>query len=161
MAIPVESFFLDPEGEGTLHQRVQRLVAEGILSGRFQPGEKLPSSRKLARHLGVSRITVTNAYTELVADEYLISRGRSGYFVSRSAPTPPAFDLPRRWAAPGSTGRAPSGGASAPRRTRCARRIGRTIPTLHLRPGRPNAVFAPDMAAMRACRRLGSAISRC
>lgn len=96
MAIPVESFFLDPEGEGTLQQRVQRLVAEGILSGRFQPGERLPSSRKLAGHLGVSRITVTNAYTELVADEYLWSRGRSGYFVSDSAPTPPDFALPER-----------------------------------------------------------------
>ncbi len=93
MAIPVDSFFLDPEAEGTLQQKVQRLVAEGVLAGRFQPGEKLPSSRKLADHLGVSRITVTNAYTELVADDYLNSRGRSGYFVSETAPTPPAFDL--------------------------------------------------------------------
>ncbi len=94
MSIPVESFFLDPEAEGTLQQKVQRLVAEGILSGRFRAGEKLPSSRKLAQHLGISRITVTNAYTELVADDYLNSRGRSGYFVSDTAPTPPAFDLP-------------------------------------------------------------------
>jgi GntR family transcriptional regulator/MocR family aminotransferase len=96
MSIPVESFFLDPEAEGTLQQKVQRLVAEGILSGRFRPGEKLPSSRKLAQHLGISRITVTNAYTELVADDYLNSRGRSGYYVSQTAPAPPAFDLPGR-----------------------------------------------------------------
>jgi len=96
MPIPVESFFLDAQAEGTLQQKVQRLVAEGILSGRFRPGEKLPSSRKLALHLGISRITVTNAYTELVADDYLNSRGRSGYFVSDTAPTPPDFDLPGR-----------------------------------------------------------------
>ena len=96
MPIPVDSFFLDPQAEGTLQQKVQRLVAEGILSGRFRPGEKLPSSRKLALHLGISRITVTNAYTELVADDYLNSRGRSGYFVSGTAPTPPDFDLPGR-----------------------------------------------------------------
>lgn len=96
MPIPVESFFLDAQAEGTLQQKVQRLVAEGILSGRFRPGEKLPSSRKLAVHLGISRITVTNAYTELVADDYLISRGRSGYFVSDTAPTPPEFDLAGR-----------------------------------------------------------------
>jgi len=67
------------------------MVAEGILSGRFRRGEKLPSSRKLAKHLGVSRITVTLAYTELVASDYLTSRGRSGYFVSDTAPEPPSF----------------------------------------------------------------------
>lgn len=94
MSIPVDSFYLDPDVEGTLQQKVQRLVAEGILEGRFRPGEKLPSSRKLARHLGISRITVTNAYTELLADDYLNSRGRSGYFVSKTAPAPASFDPP-------------------------------------------------------------------
>jgi GntR family transcriptional regulator/MocR family aminotransferase len=67
------------------------MIAQGILSGRFQRGEKLPSTRKLAAHLGVSRITVTIAYTELLANDYLSSRGRSGYFVSENAPVPPAF----------------------------------------------------------------------
>ena len=53
MAIPVESFFLSPSEAGTLQARIQQMVAEGILDGRFQRGEKLPSTRKLARHLGV------------------------------------------------------------------------------------------------------------
>ena len=88
--IPTESFLLQPT-EGTLQSRIQQMVAEGILSGRFRPGERLPSSRKLAAHLGVSRITVTLAYTELVADDYLVARGRSGYFVSENAPQPPDF----------------------------------------------------------------------
>ena len=91
MSISVETFFLDPAGEGTLQARIQQMVAQGILAGRFRPGERLPSSRKMAQHLGVSRITVTLAYTELVADDYLTSRGRSGYFVSDNAPEPPAF----------------------------------------------------------------------
>lgn len=89
MPIAVETFFLDPSFEGTLQQHIQQLVAAGILSGRFRPGEKLPSSRKLAQHLGVSRITVTLAYNELIADDYLTSAGRSGYFVSDNAPEPP------------------------------------------------------------------------
>ena len=89
MPIAVETFFLDPAFEGTLQQQIQQLVAEGILSGRFRAGEKLPSSRKLAAHLGVSRITVTLAYNELMADDYLSSAGRSGYFVSENAPEPP------------------------------------------------------------------------
>ncbi len=98
MAISVETFFLDPDAEGTLQAQIQQMIAEGILSGRFRKGEKLPSSRKLARHLGVSRITVTLAYTELQASDYLESRDRSGYFVSRNAPEPPQFPArhPRR-----------------------------------------------------------------
>lgn len=89
--IPVETFFLNPSAQGTLQARIQQMVAEGILSGRFRHGEKLPSTRKMAQHLGVSRITVTLAYTELLASDYLVSRGRSGYFVSENAPEPPDF----------------------------------------------------------------------
>ncbi|MDG1067009.1 MAG: GntR family transcriptional regulator, partial [Sulfitobacter sp.] len=66
MALPVETFFLKPDAQGTLQSQIQQMIAQGILSGRFQRGEKLPSTRKLALHLGVSRITVTIAYTELL-----------------------------------------------------------------------------------------------
>ncbi len=93
MAIPAEAFFLSPGAAGTLQQQIQEMVAGGILRGRFRPGERLPSSRGLARHLGVSRITVTLAFTELVANDYLTARGRSGYYVSDSAPSHPGFDL--------------------------------------------------------------------
>lgn len=94
MAIPVETFHLSPNAQGTLQARIQQVVAEGILAGRFRKGEKLPSTRKLAQHLKVSRITVTLAYTELLANDFLTSRGRSGYFVSDNAPEPPEFDTP-------------------------------------------------------------------
>ena len=96
MALPVETFFLHPEAQGTLQQQIQQMIAQGILSGRFRQKEKLPSTRKLAAHLGVSRITVTIAYTELQANDYLVSRGRSGYYVSENAPAPPEFALPAR-----------------------------------------------------------------
>ncbi len=95
MAISVETFFLSPDFQGTLQAQIQQLIAEGILSGRFRRGEKLPSSRRLANHLGVSRITVTLAYTELLANDYLSSRGRSGYYVSENAPVPPTFSPPK------------------------------------------------------------------
>ncbi|MEL7092321.1 MAG: PLP-dependent aminotransferase family protein [Pseudomonadota bacterium] len=94
MALPVETFFLSPLAKGTLQNQVQQMVAHGILSGRFAPGEKLPSSRKLAAHLGLSRITVTLAYTELVASDYLTAKGRSGYYVSHTAPIPPSYQMP-------------------------------------------------------------------
>ncbi|MEM7599349.1 MAG: PLP-dependent aminotransferase family protein [Pseudomonadota bacterium] len=93
MAIPVETFFLNSDSTGTLQARIQQMIAEGILSGYFQKGEKLPSSRRLAQHLGVSRITVTLAYTELQAADYLEARDRSGYYVSQNAPEPPRFPI--------------------------------------------------------------------
>lgn len=91
MPISETQFLLDPAATGTLQRQIQTMVAAGILSGRFRPGERLPSSRRLAQHLGVSRITVTLAFTELVSSDYLSARGRSGYFVSETAPGPPAF----------------------------------------------------------------------
>ncbi|WP_372887022.1 PLP-dependent aminotransferase family protein [Shimia sp.] len=91
MGISVETFFLNPLFQGTLQSQIQQMIAEGILSGRFRRGERLPSTRKLAAHLGISRITVTLAYTELLANDYLTSRGRSGYYVSENAPVPPSF----------------------------------------------------------------------
>lgn len=86
MAIGEETFFLDPGFQGTLQSQIQQIVASAILSGRFLPGEKMPSSRKLAAHLGISRITVTLAYNELVADDYLSAANRSGFYVSKTAP---------------------------------------------------------------------------
>ena len=96
MAIKPEQFHLDPKFEGTLQQQIQQLVSDGILSGRFLPGERMPSSRKLAEWLGISRITVTLSYAELVANDYLTARGRSGYFVSDAAPPPPRVSVADR-----------------------------------------------------------------
>ena len=88
MAIPAEAFLREPGASGTLQQQIREQVAAGVLSGRFRPGDRMPSCRALARHLGVARITVTLAYAELVAGDYLAARDRSGYFVSESAPAP-------------------------------------------------------------------------
>jgi GntR family transcriptional regulator/MocR family aminotransferase len=112
--ISLDSFFLDPGQPGTLQARIRQFVARGILDGRFRPGERLPSSRALACHLGVSRITVTLAYTDLVADDYLSARGRSGYYVSENAPEPPAF--------------APQ--AAGPGQVDWSRRLGPAVPSL-------------------------------
>ncbi len=96
MAIPVEAFFLATGGAGTLQSRIRTMVTEGILAGRFRPGEKMPSSRGLAEHLGISRITVTLAYGDLVSSDYLSARGRSGYYVSDNAPRAPEFPASAR-----------------------------------------------------------------
>ena len=98
MPIPPEAFILPPAGRGTLQQRLRQVVTEGVLSGRFVTGQKMPSSRGLAEHLGISRITVTLAYAELVSADYLEARGRSGYYISATAPRAPELTAraPRR-----------------------------------------------------------------
>ncbi|MCD8041132.1 MAG: PLP-dependent aminotransferase family protein [Clostridia bacterium] len=57
-------------------------ICSDILSGRLKAGEKLPSKRTLAQNLGVSVITVQTAYDQLLAEGYIISKERSGYFVA-------------------------------------------------------------------------------
>src|SRR5689334_22364199 len=52
-----------------------------IESGRVKRGARLPSSRSLARTLGVSRNTVLTAYDELAARSLVRSRRRSGIYV--------------------------------------------------------------------------------
>ncbi|MDE7453746.1 MAG: PLP-dependent aminotransferase family protein [Clostridia bacterium] len=53
-----------------------------ILEGRLKKGERLPSKRALAESLSVSVVTVQSAYEQLLAEGYIYSRERSGYFVS-------------------------------------------------------------------------------
>lgn len=57
-----------------------------ILENRLTPETRLPSSRALAAHLGISRLTVTIVYQELTSQGYLQSRDRSGYFVAETVP---------------------------------------------------------------------------
>jgi len=79
-------FHLDPiEGVG-LQAQVREMLVSAILSRRLQPGEAVPSSRAMAEQLSVSRNTITLAYQALVADGYLESRDRSGYYVGQDAP---------------------------------------------------------------------------
>ena len=53
-----------------------------IVSQKLNPNEKLPSKRVLAEHLGVSIITVQNAYAQLIAEGYIYSIEKKGFFVT-------------------------------------------------------------------------------
>lgn len=65
------------------HQVRQRLI-DAMSHGVLRPGRRLPSSRRLAQQIGVSRNTVSLAYDALLAEGHLISRPRSGVFVASS-----------------------------------------------------------------------------
>jgi GntR family transcriptional regulator/MocR family aminotransferase len=61
-------------GAGPLHEQLERALREQVRSGRLAPGARVPSSRALARRLGVSRGVVLEAYDQLVAEGYLETR---------------------------------------------------------------------------------------
>lgn len=61
-----------------LARQLYRRIKAQILSGHLRAGEKLPSSRKLAETVRVSRNTVLEAYDLLLAEGYLETRSSSG-----------------------------------------------------------------------------------
>jgi GntR family transcriptional regulator/MocR family aminotransferase len=77
---------LDQPAGRSVQWRVYDRLRRDILGGRLRPGERLPSSRALARSLRVSRTTVVLAYEQLLAEGYLETRPASGTFVSRVLP---------------------------------------------------------------------------
>lgn len=105
------TYSFEDTGGCSLYEYLYRCIREDILSGRLSPGEKLPSKRAFAKHLGVSVITVENAYAQLVAEGYLYSQPKRGFFVEKLEPgilpapqpryeSPPSASLPdqqERW----------------------------------------------------------------
>jgi GntR family transcriptional regulator len=66
-----------------LYSRIQEYIAELILSGKLTPETKIQSEREFSEDLGVSRMTVRKAITELVNEGLLERRHGSGTYVSK------------------------------------------------------------------------------
>jgi GntR family transcriptional regulator/MocR family aminotransferase len=73
---------LDPAARTPMYEQLYAAVAGAIREGALRHGEKLPSKRELCVRLGVSRSTVEAAYELLLAEGYVESRPRSGYYVA-------------------------------------------------------------------------------
>src|SRR5271169_6748860 len=65
---------LDRSASQPLRAQLEASLREAIRDGRLRAGERLPSSRELARALGVSRGMVQDCYGQLLAEGYLTSR---------------------------------------------------------------------------------------
>ncbi len=76
------AFSIDKTSRLNLQKQIQICVISGVEKGRIKPLSKLPSSRALAQHLGISRITVSHAYSELAAVGAIFSKARSGFYIS-------------------------------------------------------------------------------
>ena len=96
-------FPIRPAAATSLQSQIREKIVTAILDGHIPAGDRLPSSRRLARDLKVSRNTVTLAYQALVDDGFLLGRERSGYFVNRDMlemrvrPKPQAPQLSIDW----------------------------------------------------------------
>jgi GntR family transcriptional regulator/MocR family aminotransferase len=74
---------------------LERTLRDALRSGRLAPGTRLPSSRSLARDLGLARNTVAAAYAQLVAEGWLEGRQGAGTRVAlHPAFAPPAPSTP-------------------------------------------------------------------
>jgi GntR family transcriptional regulator / MocR family aminotransferase len=90
-----------------LQAQLRQVIVSAIMEGTLKPGAAMPSSRELASRLSVSRNTVTSTYQQLIDDEFLDAKPRSGIFVALNvaALTPPNIDKRKR--EPHTTAQAP------------------------------------------------------
>lgn len=83
MRIPLERQSTTP-----LYRQIEDHLRRNILAGSLPEGTRLPATRQLADELGVSRITVKNAYAELESAGLVAMREGSGTYVLSPSPNP-------------------------------------------------------------------------
>jgi GntR family transcriptional regulator/MocR family aminotransferase len=93
---------LDRASGRPLHEQLETTLREYVRSGRLAPEAKVPSSRSLAARLGVSRGVVLEAYSQLIAEGYLVSSQGAptlvGSMPSIERPPVPASSLEQSYA---------------------------------------------------------------
>ena len=75
---------IDHADSRPLHRQIYDGFRQAILHNNLTAGQQVPSSRQLASELGISRIAVLTAYSQLLAEDYFETRTGAGTFVSRS-----------------------------------------------------------------------------
>ena len=80
------TYNMNRHGKEPLYEALYNAIKNDIQLGKLLPDEKLPSKRAFSKHLGISTITVENAYNQLLAEGYIYSIPKSGYYVSHIEP---------------------------------------------------------------------------
>lgn len=91
------TYSFENKGSESLYEYLYNQIKSDIISSKLAPDEKLPSKRTLAKHLNVSTVTVENAYQQLVAEGYIYSVAKSGYYVSHVPTSQPTSSLKPVW----------------------------------------------------------------
>ncbi len=79
-------------GSDCLYIHLYKCIKNDILSGELPAGTKLPSKRSFAKNLGISTITVENAYAQLQSEGYVYSLPKKGFYITEI--TAPAKSAP-------------------------------------------------------------------
>lgn len=87
-------------GSDSLYEYLYKCIKQDILDGTLAPGDRLPSKRSFARHLNISTITIENAYAQLLAEGYIYSIPKKGYYAADVASSLPKPSAPKPSAAP-------------------------------------------------------------
>ena len=125
------TYDLSQRGDESLYEYLYLCIRADIENGSIPADRRLPSKRALAKHLGVSLITVEGAYSQLVAEGYVRAEARRGYY---------ACDLE---VAPTHLGQGPDlsvpvGHLAEPDQPDCAKRLaGATCPIADVSPQAP------------------------
>jgi len=77
-------FSISRERKVSYQRQLRETIVSAILDDKLPLEIPLPSSRELAKHLGIARNTVVLAYQQLIDEGYLVSRERSGYYIDKS-----------------------------------------------------------------------------
>lgn len=85
--------FANLNGE-SMYTHLYSCIKADITSGVLHAGDKLPSKRMLAKNLGISIITIENAYAQLLVEGYIYSEPKRGYYVARIEQMPGAAEPP-------------------------------------------------------------------
>ncbi|RDI97784.1 PLP-dependent aminotransferase family protein [Dyella solisilvae] len=78
---------VDPASASPIYLQLSDWFRQAILSGQLHPGQRVPSTRRLANELKISRIPVLGAYEQLQAEGYLETFQGAGTCVARAIPS--------------------------------------------------------------------------
>lgn len=76
------TYDMSKAGANSLYHYLYQCIKGDIVSGNILAEEQLPSKRNLAQNLGVSVVTVENAYAQLLAEGFIYSLPKRGFFVA-------------------------------------------------------------------------------
>lgn len=76
------AIFLDNSIKIPVYEQIYNFIKNEIVKGNLKAGEKLPSTRRLSEQLQCSRSTILMAYEQLLAEGYIETKPKSGYFVA-------------------------------------------------------------------------------
>lgn len=77
-------FKISTDRKVSYQRQLRETIVTAILDDKLPLEVPLPSSRELAKHLGIARNTVVLAYQQLIDEGYLVSRERSGYYIDKT-----------------------------------------------------------------------------